>query len=157
VDADQARLSQAIGQLLDNAVRYSNEESEITIEVVSRADDVQIRVTDQGRGISSDVLPHIFEAFALRQPSRSGLGLGLGIARALCELHGGKISVRSGGEGRGSEFTITLPLALQASDQAPASSAAPQRSVDTAHPAASRRILIADDNQAVRNSFASIL
>ena len=155
VDADQARLSQAIGQLLDNAARYSSEESEIAVEALSHADDVEVRVTDHGRGISPDILPHLFEAFALRQPSRAGLGLGLGIARALCELHGGKLTAHSDGEGRGSEFSITLPLALQAGDRAPGSSAA--RSADTAHAPGSRRILIADDNQAVRDSFASIL
>jgi CheY-like chemotaxis protein/anti-sigma regulatory factor (Ser/Thr protein kinase) len=157
VDVDPARLSQAIAQLLDNAARYSEEGSEIMVEVLSRTDDAQVRITDHGRGISPDVLPHVFEAFALRQPSRTGLGLGLGIARALCELHGGNITARSGGEGRGSEFSITLPLAPQAGDRAPAPSAGTQRPADTAHAPGSRRILVADDNQAVRNSFASIL
>jgi CheY-like chemotaxis protein/anti-sigma regulatory factor (Ser/Thr protein kinase) len=157
VDADQARLSQAIGQLLDNAARYSDEGGEITIEVLARADDVEVRLTDHGRGIAAEVLPHVFEAFTLRQPSRAGLGLGLGIARALCELHGGRIGVRSDGEGRGSEFTITLPLALQRGDRAPASSEAPGRPVNRANASGSRRILIADDNPAVRNSFAAIL
>jgi CheY-like chemotaxis protein/anti-sigma regulatory factor (Ser/Thr protein kinase) len=158
VEADQARLAQCIGNLLDNAARYSDEGSEITIEVVAGADEVELRIKDQGRGIPSDVLPHVFEAFTLRQPDRAGLGLGLTIARALCELHGGRIGARSEGEGKGSEFWITLPLALQGAER---TAAAPAKT-DVAPPAAmehapARRILVADDNQAVRNSFAAIL
>ena len=157
VDADQARLAHAIGQLLDNAARYSDEGGEIAVEVHPRRDDVEIRVRDHGRGIPADVLPHVFDAFTLRHPARTGLGLGLGIARALVELHGGKLSARSDGEGRGSEFSITLPLAIQASDRAAPASPPAETAGQTTHASGSRRILVADDNQAVRNSFAAIL
>lgn len=157
IDADQARLAQAIGNILDNAARYSDEGSEITIDVVAGAAEVELRVKDPGRGIPADVLPHIFEAFALRQPDRSGLGLGLTIARGLCELHGGRIEARSDGEGKGSEVWITLPVAVQSAERAPApASVAPTQAIpkEQTH---GRRILVADDNQAVRNSFAAIL
>jgi CheY-like chemotaxis protein/anti-sigma regulatory factor (Ser/Thr protein kinase) len=158
IEADQARLAQAIGNILDNAARYSDEGSEITIEVVAGAESVELRIGDQGRGISADVLPHVFEAFALRQPGRSGLGLGLTIARGLCELHGGRIGARSEGEGRGSEFWMTLPLAVQSADRAPApANVASEHSGAVEHAQGARRILVADDNQAVRNSFAAIL
>jgi CheY-like chemotaxis protein len=156
IDADQGRLAQAIGQVLDNAIRNSDDGSEITIETSTCEGKAEIRIRDSGRGITTDVLPHVFEAFALRQPSRAGLGLGLGIARALCELHGGAISAHSEGEGRGSEFTITLPLALHASRRAENPVAA-GHATEASHPPGSRRILVADDNQAVRNSFAAIL
>jgi signal transduction histidine kinase len=102
IDADQPRLAQAIGNILDNAARYSDEGSEITIEVVAGAESVGLRIIDEGRGISADILPHVFESFAVSQPGRAGLGLGLTIARGLCELHGGRIGARSAGEGRGS-------------------------------------------------------
>jgi CheY-like chemotaxis protein/anti-sigma regulatory factor (Ser/Thr protein kinase) len=158
IDADQPRLAQAIGNILDNAARYSDEGSEITIEVVAGAESVELRIMDQGRGISADVLPHVFEAFAVCQPGRTGLGLGLTIARGLCELHGGRIGARSAGEGRGSEFWMTLPLAVQSADRASARSVVagePPSAIEHAH--GPRRILVADDNQAVRNSFAAIL
>ena len=158
IDADQARLAQAIGNILDNAARYSDEGGEITIEVAAGADQVELRIKDQGRGIAPDLVPHVFETFALRQPGRSGLGLGLAIARGLCELHGGRIGVRSEGEGKGSEFWMALPLAVQSATQATIAAGpaeTPSNSTGRGHGA--RRILIADDNQAVRNSFAAIL
>jgi CheY-like chemotaxis protein/anti-sigma regulatory factor (Ser/Thr protein kinase) len=158
IDADQARLAQAIGHILDNAARYSDEGGEIGIEVVAGADEVELRIKDRGRGIAADVLPHVFEAFAMRHAGRAGLGLGLGIARGLCELHGGRIDARSEGEGKGSELRITLPLAVQGTDRAAApTDPGNSPSNSTEHRRSARRILIADDNQAVRNSFAAIL
>ncbi|HZI84114.1 MAG TPA: hybrid sensor histidine kinase/response regulator [Casimicrobiaceae bacterium] len=157
VDGDQARLVQAVGNVLDNAVRYTDEAGEITIEVASSSGEADVRVRDNGRGIPADVLPHVFEAFALHHPARAGLGLGLTIARAVCELHGGRISARSEGDGRGSEFSIGLPLSAQNPDRPAAPGNAAGKSSAAKQAPGARRILVADDNQAVRNSFAAIL
>ncbi len=157
VDGDQARLAQAIGNVLDNAARYTGEGGEITIEVASSEDEAEVRVKDNGPGIPAELLPHVFEAFAQHHPARAGLGLGLANARAVCELHGGRIAVRSDGQGRGSEFSISLPIAVRAGDRPTTRSDASDRTFPTNHAPGTRRILVADDNQAVRNSFAAIL
>ncbi|HUH94141.1 MAG TPA: hybrid sensor histidine kinase/response regulator [Casimicrobiaceae bacterium] len=154
VEADRARVVQAIGNVLDNALRYSDEGGEIAIEIAAVGDAAEIRIRDRGRGIPADVLPHVFEAFALRPAGRAGLGLGLAIARAVCDLHGGSIRVRSDGEGRGTEVTIRLP---RASGQPEAAGPRVAATGASRPPSAARRILVADDNQAVRNSFAAIL
>ena len=155
VEADRARLVQAIGNALDNAVRYSDEGGEIALEIAAVADAAEIRIRDHGRGSAADVLPHVFEAFALHHSGRAGLGIGLAIARAVCELHGGSIRVHSEGEGRGSEVTIRLPRASGATETAAPRVAA--QATGRSRSSAGRRILVADDNQAVRNSFAAIL
>src|SRR5215831_3125770 len=98
VDADRARLIQAIGNVLENAAQYSYEGGEITIEVGSNGGEAEVHIRDNGRGIAADVLPRVFEGFALRSAARAGLGLGLTIARAICERHGGRITARSAGE-----------------------------------------------------------
>lgn len=157
VNADRARLVQAVGNVLDNAARYGDEGGEIAIEIATTSEEARLRIADQGRGIEPEVLPHVFEAFTLRSPQRSGLGLGLAIARAICELHGGRISARSDGPGRGSEFVISLPLAPESAAHARPSEPATEKSATTARAPGARRILVADDNQAVRNSFAAIL
>jgi CheY-like chemotaxis protein len=157
IDGDRARLAQAVGNLLDNAARYGDEGGEIAIDVATMDGEARLRIVDHGHGIEPDVLPHVFEAFTLRSPQRKGLGLGLTTARSICELHGGGISARSDGPGRGSEFVISLPLAPESAARARPSEAPADNS--SAQPRAScpRRILVADDNQAVRNSFAAIL
>jgi CheY-like chemotaxis protein/anti-sigma regulatory factor (Ser/Thr protein kinase) len=156
IDADQARLALGIGNIIENASRFSDEGSEITIEIVAGAGEVELRIRDRGRGISAEAMPHVFDAFASRQPGRAGLGLGLTIARGVCELHGGRIGVRSEGEGKGSEFWMALPHAVQSAERGSAPASPTSREPANEH-APSRRILVADDNQAVRNSFAAIL
>ena len=157
IDGDRARLAQAVGNLLDNAAQYGDEGGEIAIDIATMDGEARLRIADHGRGIEPDVLPHIFEAFSLRSPQRKGLGLGLTTARIICELHGGRISARSEGPGRGSEFVISLPLAPDGAVRAHLSEAPAYTSGAQPRASCPRRILVADDNQAVRNSFAAIL
>ncbi|HTS20490.1 MAG TPA: hybrid sensor histidine kinase/response regulator [Casimicrobiaceae bacterium] len=162
VDGDPALLARAIGNLIENAAKYSDAGSEIAIEVLAADNEAQVRVRDSGQGLAPDLLPQLFDACAARPPGRAGLGLGLATARAICERHHGRIGVRSEGPGRGSEFTIGLPLASPPQDRAAAPTAGPAKTMLACVPPASaaqgsRRILVADDNQAVRNSFAAIL
>ncbi len=112
--ADPDRLSQVIDNLLDNAIRYSPENSTITVEIKQANDGVECSVTDQGTGIPAQHLPFIFERFYRVDTSRArnrkdgGTGLGLAIARALINAQGGHVSVQSV-EGTGTTITFWLP------------------------------------------------
>ena len=114
VHADPDRMRQVIDNLLSNALKYSAEGTDIDLEVMLDGDDMLTSVTDHGIGIPRDEIPQLFERFhrARNVSSRyyGGLGLGLYIARAIIEAHGGAISVQSI-EGSGSTFTMRLPVA----------------------------------------------
>jgi signal transduction histidine kinase/DNA-binding response OmpR family regulator len=144
IAGDPVRLAQVIGNLLNNAAKYSEENG--NIDVYARRDGAEILITvkDDGRGIAADRLPNIFELFVQgdQPPDRSqgGLGVGLTLVRSLVALHGGRVEARSDGPGRGSEFTLRLP-ALAESGLKPA---APSRIPGSPKPA--RRVLVVDDN-----------
>src|SRR3954468_2095228 len=114
LDGDFVRLAQVISNLLGNAAKYTDPGGEISLEAERRGDEALIRVRDNGIGIEADMLPRIFDMFAqapASQPrSQGGLGIGLALARALVELHGGRLEVSSAGLGKGSEFTVRLPV-----------------------------------------------
>lgn len=113
VVADATRLRQAVSNLLVNAVKYTPNGGTVWLKATQEAQDIAIRVQDTGIGIAPDVLPRIFELFT--QESRAsdlvpgGLGVGLAIVAQIAELHGGVAQARSGGAGRGSEFTLRIP------------------------------------------------
>jgi signal transduction histidine kinase len=114
--ADEDRAIQILTNLTGNALQYTPEEGRITISAKRLNDDVQISVRDTGIGIPPEHLSHIFDRFYRVDKSRSrqsggGSGIGLTIARALVEAHGGRICVESNGEGQGSTFTFALPIA----------------------------------------------
>lgn len=115
VSADPDRIIQVLTNLLSNAVRYTPPGGQVTISVAAIDDQVAFRVSDTGAGIAPEHLPHIFDRFYRADPSRSrtagGAGIGLTIARALVEAHGGRIQATSEGAGRGAVFTFTLPKA----------------------------------------------
>lgn len=112
---DPHRLQQVVWNLLSNAIKFSPTGSTVSIRLDQRGSQFVIQVVDSGQGIPHNFLPHIFDR--LRQVEtvtgrkHSGLGLGLVIVRHLVELHGGKVSVESEGENRGSTFTVNLPVA----------------------------------------------
>ncbi len=114
VIADEPRTIQALGNMLDNAVKYSPDGSKIEIECHRKEGLLEISVTDQGPGIAAEHLPRLFERFYRADKSRSrelgGTGLGLAIAKHIVELQGGKVGVESE-LGRGSRFWLALPLA----------------------------------------------
>jgi signal transduction histidine kinase len=111
-EVDQERLQQVLQNLLANALRYTPADGSITLKATAGNEGVQMGVADTGRGIEAEHLPHIFDRFYRADPARShdgnGAGLGLAIARAIVELHGGKITV-TGQDGPGTEFVIVLP------------------------------------------------
>jgi PAS domain S-box-containing protein len=116
VQGDRTRLMQAVGNLLDNAVKFtpSGGRARLVLHRDAHAYEAVIRVQDTGAGISEDMLPRLFDAFVQADHtldrSHGGLGLGLALVKGLVEVHGGSVSARSEGLGKGAEFTIRLPL-----------------------------------------------
>jgi signal transduction histidine kinase len=113
VRVDAERIQQVLGNLLSNALHYTPENGRIELRAAREDGHVRIDVQDSGAGISGEALPHIFERFYRGDDSRhaSGSGLGLAIAKSIVELHGGRISASSPGQGCGSLFSIYLPVA----------------------------------------------
>ena len=114
VFADPARLQQAIGNLLGNAIKFTPEGGTVTVRLRRKGVEGVIEVCDSGQGIAPALLPHIFERFRQGDDSaaerQSGLGLGLSITRHIVEMHGGSVSAASPAPGKGATFTIQLPL-----------------------------------------------
>jgi len=150
VIGDDSRLTQVLGNLLSNAARFGSTATRVVLEAVDG--EARLAVIDNGAGITSEHLPHIFEPFfqapqALARAT-GGLGLGLAIVRRIVELHGGRIAASSAGPGQGSRFDLVLPLAQPARADLP--SAAP-------HEARVQRILLVDDNRDAAETTASLL
>jgi CheY-like chemotaxis protein len=150
--ADPERLQQVLWNLLSNAIHFTPPGGTITAECTRQGERVVIRVRDTGRGINPDAVPHIFERYwqAGTHPRKQGLGLGLAIAHKIVELHFGAIEAHSEGEGRGSLFTVTLPVATTIAASAPP--------ITEFEPlaAASARIIDAATATAERDSDAAI-
>lgn len=114
VSGDAVRLQQIVWNLLSNAIKFTPNGGRVEIRLEQIDGEAQIVVSDTGKGIKSDFLPHIFESFCQEDASvtrqHGGLGLGLAIVYSLVELHGGTIAADSGGEAQGATFTVRLPL-----------------------------------------------
>lgn len=152
VRAEAARLEQAIGHVLANAVKFSGQQGEITVGLAERSGQAVVTVRDHGAGIPADELPNIFTRFthAARGNLSAGLGLGLHIAREVVELHGGTIEARSEGAGKGSEFLLSIPL----TDDRPIKDTPARTQYSDA---AALRILVVDDNRDAADSLATLL
>jgi signal transduction histidine kinase/CheY-like chemotaxis protein len=111
--ADHDRMQQVFWNLLSNAVKFTSSGGSVEVRMHTEGSEVCIDVTDTGRGISRAFLPHVFERFRQADGSSTrthgGLGLGLSIGRHLVELHGGRMTANSAGEGQGSTFSVYLP------------------------------------------------
>lgn len=115
---DARRLTQIASHLIENAVKFSKQGGEVEVSLRPERGKVELRVSDDGEGILPEFLPHVFESFRQADASpasvRSGLGLGLAIVKALVELHGGTVDADSAGAGKGSTFTVRLPVFVEA-------------------------------------------
>jgi signal transduction histidine kinase len=111
VSADSTRLQQVFSNLLHNAVRYTPGGGAVVVSVTADDEVARVTVRDSGRGIPRELQPQIFEPFLRGARDGKGLGIGLALARSIVEMHGGRIEVFSEGAGRGTTFTVTLPLA----------------------------------------------
>jgi signal transduction histidine kinase len=120
LDADADRLLQIIGNLLNNAAKYTPAGGEIVLAAAQEGRNAVIRVRDNGIGIPPQMLSRVFDLFAqvegAKEYAQGGLGIGLTLVRRLVEQHGGSISCHSDGAGTGSEFVVHLPLAAAAHD-----------------------------------------
>jgi signal transduction histidine kinase len=115
IDGDPVRLTQILSNLLGNAAKYTQAGGIITLSVTTRDDMLEIKVCDNGIGISAQVLPLIFDPFVQDAHAvGAGLGIGLTLVRELVEAHGGTVVGLSDGDGQGSMFVVTLPLAATA-------------------------------------------
>jgi PAS domain S-box-containing protein len=154
--ADPTRLAQVLGNLLNNASKFTDRDGHVSLLVEPRADDVEIRVRDSGIGIAAAELPKVFEMFTQLDNSidrsRDGLGIGLTLVKNLVEMHGGSVSVSSEGPGRGSEFVVRLPVMKESVAFTEGSPTSPE-----AGSAPGRRVLIVDDNQDGATSLAMLL
>ncbi len=114
LNADPTRLVQVLGNLLDNAAKYTPEHGRITLSAAREGQEAVVRVQDTGKGIPPEQLAHVFElSYRVEHAGTregEGLGLGLSVARRLIEMHGGSIQAESAGLDRGSTFTVRLPL-----------------------------------------------
>ncbi|WP_295444388.1 ATP-binding protein [uncultured Thiodictyon sp.] len=152
VGGDPVRLAQSVGNLLNNAIKFTNVGGHIWLTLGRDGGEAKLSVRDDGEGIPADQRNAIFELFAQAHPTRrGGLGIGLALVRSLVQLHGGQVEARSDGPGQGSEFVIRLPLL----------EVAPTPLLVAAEPAVmvplSRQILVVDDHPDIADSLGILL
>lgn len=152
---DPIRLTQILTNLLSNAAWYTEPGGSVRVEAAREGKTVAVRVIDSGIGIEADGLAHIFTLFGqgaqVTAVEHGGLGIGLALAKQLAELHGGSLTAASGGPGKGSAFTLRIPLEGGA--------AMPPEDPQSAPPVAvtPRRVLVVDDNVDAARTLAEIL
>ncbi|HEY6923902.1 MAG TPA: ATP-binding protein [Steroidobacteraceae bacterium] len=151
--ADRVRMEQILANLLDNAEKFSSAEQRIYVRVGAESGRAILQVRDEGQGIASDEVPHIFKLFvqgpqSLDRP-QGGLGLGLTLVQRLAEMHSGEVTVFSAGRGHGALFTVRLPV-VEAPEQAPAAEIPPVS-------LQGRRILLVEDNEDGRRMMETML
>jgi PAS domain S-box-containing protein len=155
LNADSLRLAQVLSNLLTNAAKYTDPRGELSLTGEATATELTLTVTDNGVGISADMLPRIFEMFvqvtSVRDRAEGGLGIGLALAKGLVELHGGTITAYSAGEGSGSRLVVRLPLSSELPEAVPAPTDTPVRAT------AGVRVVVADDNVDAADSLAMLL
>ena len=155
LDADLTRLAQVFGNLLTNSAKYTPPGGRIWLAAEARDGQAVVTVRDTGIGIPAESLPAIFDMFSQVdrsiEKSTGGLGIGLALVKGLVEMHGGTVAAESAGQGRGSAFTVRLPLSA-ATPAAEPGAAEPARSAGPA-----RRILVVDDNRDSAESMAEML
>jgi signal transduction histidine kinase len=160
VDGDPMRLGQVASNLLANAAKYTEPGGHIAVRARREAGEVVFEVIDDGIGIQPDVLPTLFDLFAQGPRSmdrgEGGLGLGLALARTLTQLHGGSVSARSEGPGRGSTFSVRLPALCAAAEQSADPELAPPLPV-VGGGGSGERILVVDDNVDAATMLAEVL
>jgi len=158
LDADPARIEQAIANILGNAAKYTEPGGQIAVSVAREDARAVIRVRDNGTGISPDMLARVFDLFQQGQRtlerSQGGLGIGLTLVRRIAELHGGTAEAHSEGLGRGSEFVLKLPALVDGTEPLVVQSPETARGRRDVRPA---RVLVVEDNPDAAESLVMIL
>lgn len=159
INADRARLSQVLSNLLNNAAKYTPDGGSVLISGERSGESALIRVRDDGVGIPPEMLAKVFDLFtqvdSSLDRSKGGLGVGLTLVKRLVELHNGHVDARSDGPGLGTQFTIRIPVvsSVPAPEESRQVSAVPQQFV----PTQSLRILVVDDNVEAADSLTRLL
>jgi PAS domain S-box-containing protein len=155
VGGDSVRLAQVFANLVNNAAKFTPPGGRIELTMEARAGEAAVRVRDNGVGISSEMLPRVFDLFSQAERRldgvNGGLGIGLALVRSLVELHDGRVEASSAGLGRGSEFIVSLPLTESVLGDPNI-----EREAGEA-PETARRVLVIDDNRDVAESLAMLL
>jgi PAS domain S-box-containing protein len=154
LSADLVRIAQCAGNLLENALKFTPNKGHVALSLKQENGEAVISVRDNGMGIGTDLLEHVFEPFvqadtSLDRTDGDGLGLGLSIVKSIVELHGGSVSAFSKGVGKGARFTIRLPITGQTAE--------PQTSAAEKKPSRRLRILIIEDNMNLADILRSML
>lgn len=150
VNADATRLTQVIENLLVNAAHGTAGSGGVTVSVVREGGEAKLKIADTGIGIDPGILPHIFEPFVQGDPARGGLGLGLALVQQLVREHGGSVSAESAGHGRGSTFTVRLPIFGESPQTLAGASARVGKD-------GQRRVLVVEDNRDIAESLTALL
>ncbi|HEY1404504.1 MAG TPA: PAS domain S-box protein [Pyrinomonadaceae bacterium] len=167
ISGDPDRLQQVVWNLLSNAIKFTPKGGSVEVRLERAGSHAQITVADTGRGIAPEFLPHVFDRFRQADQTTTrthgGLGLGLSIVRQIVELHGGSVRVESEGEGRGTSFTVSLPL-LPLRAEAVSEAAQPHPPLTTGSDKltcppelAALRVLVVDDEPDTRDLLAVVL
>ncbi len=150
------RLTQVLGNLLNNASKYTGEDGAIALAALETETEIEISVTDKGVGIALDMLTRVFDIFAQEDKTldraKGGLGIGLTLVRRLVQLHDGSVEARSAGLGRGSQFLVRLPRL-----RLPLPLPREQAHAEPCQSANMRRVLVVDDNVDSAQSTAMLL
>jgi CheY-like chemotaxis protein len=153
VDGDPERLAQMFSNLLHNAAKFTARQGRIEVVVKATSDDAFVQIRDNGIGIASENLPHVFDLYMQAgtslQRSGSGVGIGLSLVKTIVELHGGSVRVRSEGLRQGSEFTVRIPLSAERT--------APENGHVVCPSIPSMRILVVDDNHDATEALSGLL
>jgi len=158
VDADPHRLAQVLSNLLNNSIKYTPQGGHIQLSAERQGSDAVVSVEDNGFGIPAEMLERIFEMFAqIDRPQErgyTGLGIGLSLAKSLVEMHHGRIEVRSEGSGKGSEFSVRLPILPESHGEERDSNHSedlPTKANDK------RKVLVIDDNKAAATMLSMVV
>jgi len=158
IEADAVRLAQVLGNLLGNAVKFSQDAGRIAVRARRDGTEVVVEIEDDGIGLNAEELSRVFELFYQaphgEHRSTAGLGLGLAIVRSLVEMHDGSVQVWSDGPGRGCRFTLRLPTIAAPASTGTEPAAAPAPAPASVH---GGRVLVVDDNADAADTMAALL
>jgi PAS domain S-box-containing protein len=165
ISGDFERLQQVVWNLLSNAIKFTPKGGRVQLVLERVNSHIEIRISDNGKGIKPEFLPFVFERFSQAEDistrSHSGLGMGLAISKAIIELHGGSISVFSEGEGKGTTFTVSIPVLGVSRDPATAERVHPKAwteiSVTCPPEISGLKVLVVDDDSDTCEMIRAVL
>ncbi len=163
ISGDPVRLQQVIWNLLSNAIKFSPQNGRVEVALRRTQSHIQVRVSDSGKGISSEFLPYVFERFRQAHTGMAraygGLGLGLAIVRHLVGLHGGTVCAESAGEGKGSAFVVDLPIRAVhlRSAEACSEQATSLRQHQEPQPLQGVSVMVVDDEADARDMISTVI